>query len=256
MPDHLTFDHDRGVRIGLDEAVLPETEPTEILIRMLAEAQAASRRLLITRLTQAQHDALPDGVRAALDFCPLSRTAWLGPPAGERQGCDVFVASAGTTDAGVATEAMRVLRWSGIKADLVADVGVAGLWRLLERAERLREADVVIVCAGIDAALLSVVAGLVPGAVIAVPTSVGYGVAVGGRAALDAALASCAPGVTVVNIDNGYGAACAALRIANRMRAGKRAPWCRFRNRTIRFSALPSASGKRWPTRSMAGSSS
>ena len=97
----------------------------------------------------------------------------------------------------------------------IADVGVAGLWRLLERIEEIRSSPVVIVAAGMDAALVSVVGGLVSGAVIALPTSVGYGVARGGATALRAALASCAPGVSVVNIDNGYGAACAALRIAN-----------------------------------------
>ena len=95
----------------------------------------------------------------------------------------------------------------------MTDVGVAGLWRVLERVDVLRDAEVVVVVAGMDGALPSVVAGLVPGPVIAVPTSVGYGVAQAGRVALGAALASCAPGLTVVNIDNGYGAACAALRI-------------------------------------------
>jgi len=113
----------------------------------------------------------------------------------------------------VAQEAVRTLRFQGQAALLVADVGVAGLWRLLARVEELRAMRVVIVAAGMDAALPSVVAGLVPGVVIAVPTSVGYGVAAGGHAALNALLASCAPGLLVVNIDNGYGAACAALRI-------------------------------------------
>ena len=92
-------------------------------------------------------------------------------------------------------------------------MGVAGLWRLLDRAEELKTYPVLIVAAGMDAALPSVVGGLVPGAIIAVPTSAGYGVAAGGTTALHSMLASCAPGITVVNIDNGYGAACAAMRI-------------------------------------------
>jgi pyridinium-3,5-biscarboxylic acid mononucleotide synthase len=121
--------------------------------------------------------------------------------------------TAGTSDIPVAQEAARTLRFHGHEAANIPDVGVAGLWRLLARLEELRAMPVVIVAAGMDAALPSVVAGLVAGAVIAVPTSVGYGVAAGGRAALHAVLASCAPGLTVVNIDNGYGAACAALRI-------------------------------------------
>jgi NCAIR mutase (PurE)-related protein len=116
------------------------------------------------------------------------------------------------------TEARRVLAYGGVDAVAISDVGVAGLWRLLAREAQLREMDVVIVFAGMDAALPSVVAGLVPGIVIGVPTSVGYGVAAGGRVALDSMLASCAPGVTVVNIDNGYGAATSALRFANILR--------------------------------------
>jgi NCAIR mutase (PurE)-related protein len=106
----------------------------------------------------------------------------------------------------------------------VNDLGVAGIWRLFERLESLKQMSVVIVVAGMDGALPSVVAGLVSGCVIAVPTSVGYGVANGGQTALNAALASCAPGLVAVNIDNGYGAACAALRIVQRKGAQ---PWLR-----------------------------
>lgn len=222
MPEgssHLTFDTGRAQRIGLEEAILAEPKPLSLLVRMLTEAHEAGHRRLITRLTAAQHGALPDPIRAALDYCALSRVAYLGALAPVRADCRVAVVSAGTSDAGPASEAQRVLRWSGIEAPMVADVGVAGLWRLLERAEELRDADVLIVCAGMDAALPSVVAGLVPGSVIAVPTSAGYGVAQGGMTALNAVLASCAPGVLVVNIDNGYGAACAALRMAGRLRA-------------------------------------
>jgi len=220
-PSHLTFDIRRAERIGLEEAVLAESKPLALLVSLLAGAQAEARRLLVTRLTAEQQAALPADLSAALDYCALSRVAWLGAPAPVVDHCAVAVVTAGTSDAAVATEAQRVLRWSGIAAELHADVGVAGLWRLLERADALKRADVVIVCAGMDAALPSVVAGLVPGAVIAVPTSAGYGVAAGGHAALNAALASCAPGVTVVNIDNGYGAACAALRIVGRMRMSR-----------------------------------
>ncbi len=127
----------------------------------------------------------------------------------------VAVVAAGTSDVPVARETLRTLGYAGRAATLFADVGVAGLWRLTTRLEEIRAHPVVIVAAGMDAALPSVVGGLVAGAVIAVPTSVGYGVAAGGRTALDAVLASCAPGITVVNIDNGYGAACAALRLLN-----------------------------------------
>ena len=130
----------------------------------------------------------------------------------------VAIVAAGTADSPVAREAARTLRHEGVEATLVSDVGVAGLWRLMERIAEIARHPVVIAVAGMDAALASVLGGLVPGAVIAVPTSTGYGAAEAGRTALNAMLASCAPGVTVCNIDNGYGAAAAALRILNMMK--------------------------------------
>ena len=114
--------------------------------------------------------------------------------------------SAGTSDAGPSQEAVRVLRYYGEQSVEVHDVGVAGLWRLLERIEEIREMPVILVVAGMDGALTSVVGGLVSGVVIAVPTSTGYGTAEKGRTALYAALTSCSSGIVVVNIDNGYGA--------------------------------------------------
>ena len=143
----------------------------------------------------------------------MSRTAFLGDaPQIERTG-DVAIVAAGTSDMPVVREAWRTLRYYGHEATTIVDVGVAGLWRLTERIDEIRSHPIVIVVAGMEAALASVLGGLVGGAVICVPTSVGYGVAKGGRAALDAILASCSPGLVVCNIDNGYGAACAALRI-------------------------------------------
>ncbi len=131
------------------------------------------------------------------------------------------IVMAGTSDLPVGREAARTLAYAGQPYREYTDVGVAGLWRLLERIEDIRSSPVVIVAAGMDAALVSVVGGLVSSAVIALPTSVGYGVAKGGATALHAALASCAPGISVVNIDNGYGAACAALRISRAMAASQ-----------------------------------
>ena len=121
----------------------------------------------------------------------------------------------------MARAALRPLAYHGETATLIADVGVAGLWRLMRRLEEIRTHPVIIAAAGMDAALPSVLGGRVESAIIAVPTSVGYGVASGGRAALDALLSSCAPGLSVVNIDNGYGAACAALRLLRAMRQMK-----------------------------------
>lgn len=125
----------------------------------------------------------------------------------------VVVLGGGSSDLTVASEALLALRAHRVPCELLLDVGVAGLHRLLDRLDRLRSARVLIACAGMEGALPTVLAGLLPQPVIAVPVSVGYGVSAGGVAALHGMLASCAPGLTVVNIDNGYGAAMAALRI-------------------------------------------
>jgi NCAIR mutase (PurE)-related protein len=204
------MDWDRLQRTGIAEAVLCDGKSaaqTDAILR-----HAGERPLLLTRLDTALFDTLPAETRAALDHDPLSRTAFHGTvPAPTLDG--VCVVCAGTSDLPVAREAVRTLAFAGYRAPLVADVGVAGLWRLMQRIDEIRAHRVVIAVAGMEGALFSVLAGLVAAPLIATPTSVGYGVASGGRAALNSALASCAAGVTCVNIDNGYGAACAALRI-------------------------------------------
>jgi NCAIR mutase (PurE)-related protein len=156
---------------------------------------------------------LPGALREKLDFDRLSRTAILGGLPSGKPIEGALVVAAGTADLGPAREAARTLAFHGHTAPLIADVGVAGLWRLNEQLGRLREARVLIVAAGMEGALFSVVAGLVSAPVIALPTSVGYGVAAGGVVALHSALSSCAPGVMAVNIDNGFGAAAAAIKI-------------------------------------------
>ena len=208
----ITLDLERRARIGIEEAVLCESKTAEQLTDILARAEEAERSLLLTRLDAAQRDALPAALAERIDYEPLSRTGVFGrvaAPAGEAR---VAIVSAGTSDQPVCREAARTLAYHGHASAEIGDVGVAGLWRLMNRIDEIRTYPVVIVVAGMDAALPSVVGGLVPGMVIAVPTSTGYGVASGGSAAMMAMLASCAPGVAVVNIDNGYGAACAALR--------------------------------------------
>ena len=207
------LDFDREERIGLEEAVFAAGKSPAQISAILAEAAARGASMLLTRLDPAKFAALDAAHRGSLDYCEVSGTAVFGAHRKLAPGSRVAVVCAGTSDVPVAREAVRTLAYHGQAAPLIADVGVAGLWRLTRRLDELRAAPVLIVAAGMDAALPSVVAGLVPGAVIAVPTSVGYGVASGGRAALDAILSSCAPGITVVNIDNGYGAACAALRL-------------------------------------------
>jgi pyridinium-3,5-biscarboxylic acid mononucleotide synthase len=207
----ITFDWQRRERIGLAEAVLCAGKTAVQIGEAMALAQARRAPLLLTRLTPELLAELAPAEVAALDYDPRSRTAILGTPrpTGETQ---VAVVSAGTSDLPVAREAIRTLGFYGVAAREIADVGVAGLWRILQHQEELRRYPVVIVVAGMEGALFSVVAGLVGGVVIAVPTSTGYGAARAGETALHAALASCAPGLVAVNIDNGYGAASAALR--------------------------------------------
>jgi len=177
------------------------------------QAVKARRGLLLTRLAAETLADLPAGRRRKLDYDPVSRTAVLGRIKRPRQPAMVAIVAAGTSDLPVVREAERSLNYTGVAVDGFLDVGVAGLWRLLDRIEEIRKYPVVIAVAGMEGALFSVLGGLVGGAVIAVPTSTGYGMTRGGETALGAALVSCAPGLVAVNIDNGYGAACAALRI-------------------------------------------
>ncbi len=211
-PDAITLDLERRARIGIEEAVLCAGKTPGQVAEILRRADEAGASLLLTRLDEGQRDALPDALVERIDYEALSRTGVFGTvaaPAGEAR---VAIVSAGTSDQPVSREAARTLAYHGHAAVEIGDVGVAGLWRLLERIDEIRAFPIVIVAAGMDAALPSVLGGLVPGLVIAVPTSTGYGIAQGGSTAMTAMLASCAPGVAVVNIDNGYGAACAALR--------------------------------------------
>ena len=213
MPEREVVPDDaRQARIGFDETIYCAGKSPRQLDAILARSIEASRPLLLTRLDAGMFDALVPAHRAALDYDPVSRTATLGGPAAGSGTPRVAVVTAGTSDVPVAKEAVRTLAYYGEAALEVYDVGVAGLWRLLDRIEDVRAMPVVIAVAGMEASLPSVVGGQVPGLVVAVPTSNGYGVSAGGRVALDASLASCAPGLAVVNIDNGYGAACVALR--------------------------------------------
>ena len=209
---HVKLDLGRRARVGIEEAVLCEGKSAAQIDAVLDRAAGAGAAMLLTRLPAERLATLAAHHRAKLDHEPVSRTAYFAWSAPPDNGVAVAILSAGTSDAPVAREAARTLRYYGIETLEIGDVGVAGLWRLMERVEEIRLLPVVIVASGMDAALPSVVGGLVPGLVVAVPTSTGYGVAAGGKTALRAALASCAPGVAVVNIDNGYGAACVALR--------------------------------------------
>jgi pyridinium-3,5-biscarboxylic acid mononucleotide synthase len=206
-------DVDRASRTGDAEVVYGEGKSPEQVVAILRtlHAKHPDRAVLATRLDD---DALAQ-VATSLpeaELHPVARAVTLGPLPTARG--TVAVVSAGTSDARVAAEAALTVRVHGAGVDVIEDVGVAGVHRLMAVRDRLERADCLVVVAGMEGALPSVVGGLVGVPLVAVPTSVGYGASFGGIAALLAMLNSCAPGVTVVNIDNGYGAGVFAARVA------------------------------------------
>ena len=215
------LDLGRRERLGMLEAVWGETKDVDQITTILERLHQAGELALVTRVSAEKAAAIETWLRrerpeiaTALEHHRQARCLTSGAlPAADPALGLVQVLCGGTSDLPVAHEAQLALRCHGVSTELVVDVGVAGLHRLLEQLPRLRSAWVLIACAGMEGALPTVLAGLLPQPVIGVPVSVGYGVSAGGAAALNGMLASCAPGPSVVNIDNGYGAAMAALRI-------------------------------------------
>ena len=206
------IDVHRALRQGLPEVVYGAAKTPRQIADAVRALVAHGQPALVTRVGREAAEQvlseLPGG-----EYLAEARLLWFGQTPEARGRGTVLVVCAGTADLPVAREASEVARRFGNKVELLVDVGVAGLHRLLDSLELLRSATVVIVVAGMEGALPSVVAGLVAAPVIAVPTSVGYGAAFGGVAALLAMLNSCAPNVGVVNIDNGFGAAALATLI-------------------------------------------
>ncbi|HMH55506.1 MAG TPA: nickel pincer cofactor biosynthesis protein LarB [Gemmatimonadales bacterium] len=209
------IDHHRSLRQGQPEVVFCEGKTPDQVTAICERLEAVDGMFLGTRASEAVAARLRDRFPRML-WNPLARTVHL-PPAERPERApatgSILVVSAGTSDLPIAEEAAVVAEAFGHAVERLVDVGVAGMHRLLAAGEQLQRARVVIVVAGMEGALPSVVGGLVAAPVIAVPTSVGYGASFGGLAALLAMLNSCAAGVTVVNIDNGFGAAAAASRI-------------------------------------------
>jgi pyridinium-3,5-biscarboxylic acid mononucleotide synthase len=207
-----TIDHHRALRQGYPEVVYGAGKSTEQVVAIARRIADRGDGVLVTRVAPEAAapliDALPGAVHNA-----LARTVLLGAHAPIATRGEVLIVTAGTSDLPVAEEASVTAEAMGCTTSRLSDVGVAGIHRLLARREALESAAVIIVVAGMDGALASVVGGLARVPVIAVPTSVGYGASFGGIAALLTMLNSCAAGVTVVNIDNGFGAAVAAARI-------------------------------------------
>ncbi|MEP7065271.1 MAG: nickel pincer cofactor biosynthesis protein LarB [Gemmatimonadota bacterium] len=211
-----TIDHHRALRQGFPEVVFAAGKTAEQVVAIATRLNADHEGFLITRVQPEMWAPLADCFPQA-ELHRLGRVAYLAPetPPTLREGT-VLIITAGTSDLPVAEEAAVCTRAFGGRVERLTDVGVAGIHRLLSRGEQLQSAAVIIVVAGMEGALPSVVGGLVAVPVIAVPTSVGYGASFGGIAALLSMLNSCAAGVTVVNIDNGFGAAYAASRIIHR----------------------------------------
>jgi pyridinium-3,5-biscarboxylic acid mononucleotide synthase len=211
-----TLDHHRSLRWGFPEVVYCEHKtPAQVagIVQRLAER---GPRLLATRATAA-HFAAAQATLPDLHYAELARCLWLDREPERPRHAGIVVVAAGTSDLAVVEETTLTLDLMGHRAQRIVDVGVAGLHRLLPHIPTIQGANVVIVIAGMEGALASVVGGLTAAPVIAVPTSVGYGASFGGLAALLAMLNSCASGIAVVNIDNGYGAACMAAAINGRI---------------------------------------
>lgn len=210
--DASVIDHHRELRTGVPEIVLGERKTAEQIAAALREL-AREGGALATRVDAAKaadvRALVPD-----VKIDEIARTVRLGMPAARPAAAPIAVVCAGTSDLPVAEEAAITCEFLGAPVVRIADVGVAGLHRLLARLDEIRRAEVIVAVAGMEAALPSVLGGLVDRPLIAVPTSVGYGVSVDGLVALGALLAACTPGITIVNIDNGVGAAVAAVRIA------------------------------------------
>jgi hypothetical protein len=208
-------DHHRALRQGIPEVVLGERKTSDQIVTIAKDIVAHGTNLMVTRVDAEKARAVmlevPD---ARYDETSRILSRETRPPA-PREG-RVAVVTAGTSDIPVAEEAAETLRLIGITTMKIYDCGVAGLHRLLDRREDLAAADVVIAIAGMEGALPSVIGGLVANPVIAVPTSVGYGAHLGGITPMLTMLTTCAAGVVVVNIDNGFGAAVAAHRILSR----------------------------------------
>jgi hypothetical protein len=207
-----TIDHHRGIRQGFPEVIFGGGKTPEQILAIAERISARDGKVLITRADAATLDAVRQRWPGAR-LNALGRTALVPEPNAQFSGGPALIVTAGTSDLPVAEEAAETLHAAGVCVERLTDVGVAGIHRLLSQSEALQRAAAIIVVAGMDGALPSVVGGLVARPVVAVPTSVGYGASFGGLAALLTMLNSCAAGIVVVNIDNGFGAALAVVRL-------------------------------------------
>jgi len=207
------IDHHRNTRTGVPEVIFAPGKTEKQIIEIFKRMHAAGSDVLISKVEKSVYNKLKRSYKG-LKYNEAARMITkTGRKKSKAATGRIAVVTGGTSDMNVAEEAAATIEAFGYDANRIYDVGVAGIHRLLAFNDKLKKADVIIVVAGMEGALASVVGGLVSSPVIAVPTSVGYGASFGGIAALLSMLNSCAPGVTVVNIDNGFGAAMAAIKM-------------------------------------------
>lgn len=207
------IDHHRSLRTGMPEVIYCEGKTSNQLIEIINKITASGSNVLATRLSENDYDMIKDKIPAEAQYHRISRTLTYSKDEKKTLKGLINIITAGTSDIPVAEEAAITTEILGSKVEKIFDVGVAGIHRLFDRLDDIRSSRVVIVVAGMDGALASVVGGLVDQPIIAVPTSIGYGAAFSGLAPLLTMLNSCATGVATVNIDNGFGAGCIAHRI-------------------------------------------
>ena len=209
MANFFEFDYHRIERTGINEVIFALDKSTYEINYILKTIN--NNPLLITKLEKSKYESLE--LKKLIDYDQTSLTGFFNFKKKNLIQNEISIVAAGTSDLNIATEAKRTLEFFGYKAEEIYDVGVAGLWRIMKKLDLIKKTKLSIVVAGMDGALPTVLTGLISNPVIAVPTSTGYGVADKGNTALKSMLTSCSPGMSVVNIDNGFGAACAAIRI-------------------------------------------
>ena len=214
MVKEYLLDEYRKKRIGLEEAIFCENK-TLVQIVDIIKALNKNKTTLFTKLKPETFNSIEDKFKQSFSYDPTSCTAIYGRMPVVKKPPEIAVICAGTSDMPTVLEAKYTLLSYRENCDIFPDLGVAGLWRIQAKLKSILRYKIVIVAAGMDGALVSVLGGLIPAPIIAIPTSTGYGTSYSGTTALNSMLASCSPGITVVNIDNGYGAACAAIRILN-----------------------------------------
>lgn len=210
---YANIDQHRNLRTGQAEVIFGQGKTPEQIAGIVCHMMKDNSRILVTRADETDYQAVLEVAPAAV-YDKNARIIMIGEkPQPKQTGGPIAVLTAGTSDIPVAEEAALTAEYFGSRVDRIYDVGVAGIHRLFDKMDRIKHAEVIIVIAGMEGALASVIGGLVEVPVIAVPTSVGYGANFGGLAALLSMLNCCANGIGVVNIDNGYGAACLATKI-------------------------------------------